>query len=109
MNITFKQKVAVAACSILGLGGLGVGSALAQAPSKSTPAVQAPASTNEVPDTTAGPDTDNVQQGDQTTPDTEADAANEKAEAPEAGGANHQDRDGVNIDYTPGGEAPEAG
>jgi len=112
MNITFKQKVAVAACGILGLGGLGVGSALAQGPSKSTPAVQAPASTNAVPETTAGPDTDNVQQGDQTTPDTEADAAKEKAEAPEApeaGGANHQDRDGVNVDYTPPGEAPEAG
>ncbi len=109
MNITLKQKVAVAACSILGLGGLGVGSALAQGPSKSTPAVQAPTSANAAPEATAGPDTDTVQQGDQTTPDTAAEAPNEKAEAPEAGGANHQDRDGVNVDYTPVGEAPEAG
>lgn len=117
MNITFKQKVAVATCSILGLGGLGVGSALAQASPKSTPAVQALPSTNAVPGTTAGPDTDTVQQRNQTTPDTAAEAAGDKAdapeapeppEAPEAGGANHQDRNGVNVDYTPVGEAPEA-
>ncbi len=113
MSIKVKHKAVVAVVSVLGLGGLGFGSALAQAsPSqnpKPTPAVSTSPTANAEAPESAGPDTDNVQSGDQATPDIGAAAASEKPDAPEANGTNHQDADGVNVDYTPPGEAPEAG
>jgi hypothetical protein len=102
MSIKFKHKATIAVCSILGLGSLGIGTALAQVspgPSPTpNPSVQAPPAVTPAPAAPADAG-----------PDTETGAAAEKPEAPEAGGANHQDPDGVNVDYTPPGEAPEAG
>ncbi len=113
MNIKVKQKIVVAVVGVLGLGGLGMGTAFAQASSrhttKATSAVSAAPTTNAEAPESAGPDTDNVQSGDQSTPDSEAADATGKADAPEANGSNHQDANGVNVDYTPAGEAPEAG
>ncbi len=80
-----KRKAALAAVGVLGLTGVGVSTALAQSSSSSPPAppkatVTAPAA--EAPEP-AGPDTDTLQQGDQTTPDVAG--ANEGTEAPESG------------------------
>lgn len=79
-----KRKAALAALGVLGLSGVGVGTALAQSnsssPPTSKPSLTAPAA--EAPEP-AGPDTDTLQQGDQATPDVVG--ANEGAEAPESG------------------------
>lgn len=107
-----KRKAALAAIGVLGLTGVGVGTALAQSnsgPSTTTKAtVTSPAA--EAPEP-AGPDTDNIQQGDQTTPDVAG--ATEEKEAPESGekagveepgdenlpGGGHADPEGQNVDH----------
>lgn len=71
-----RQKIAVGAVGVLGLGGIGAGTALAQSkPSTkpTAPAVKTPA--HEPADTPEATDTDTVQAGDQTTPDTPGTAA----------------------------------
>lgn len=86
-----RRKVAIATMGVLGIAGVGVGTAFAQAggssPSKpATPVVAnqtvPPSAAPEAPEP-GGPDTDAVQEGDQTTPDTPGAAA--EREAPEAG------------------------
>ncbi len=85
-----KTKLAIVAVGVAALGAAGVGTAFANAHSSSvrpvhTQVVQAPAEApgTEVADAPGGPD---VQQGDQSTPDTASSteqAASEKASAPE--------------------------
>lgn len=82
-----KKKLAAAAFGVLGVGGIGIGvanaatTAPAQPPATSSPSADAPtpgdtadapgaADTPEAGDKADGPDTDNVQQGDQSGPDT---------------------------------------
>lgn len=110
MKIT--RKAALAAVGVLGLSGVGLGTALAQShagpatPPKATASAPAPE-----PPAPAGADTDTIQQGDQTTPDV-ADATEEK-EAPESAekagveepgdqslpGGGHADPEGQNVDH----------
>ena len=107
MNL--KHKALIGAVSLLGLSGIGIGTAMAsttQTPT-SPPAVTTPSTVVDVPGANEppGPDTDNIQDGHQTGADTETPGT---AETPEANGDNHQDAPGANVDYTPPGEQPEA-
>jgi hypothetical protein len=101
-----KTKIGViAATAILGLGALGGAAVKANAsnPVKSaTPPVAAAVTAN--PEADAGmPDTDTLQQGDQTTPDTAADATAEQAgsEAPgnDGPGGHADDPGNANVDH----------
>ncbi len=106
MNI--KHKALIGTAGLLGLSGIGIGTAVAattQTPT-SPPAATTPAPTVDVPGANepAGPDTDHIQDGPQSGADTET------ADAPETPGVNdgdHQDAPGANVDYTPPGEQPE--
>jgi|GEM_PF-6782195 len=110
-----KHKALIGAVGLLGLSGIGIGTAVAA--SNTTPTTP-PAATNpsggvEVPDanSAASSDTDTVQDGPQNAADAETVDTTEKAgtvETPEANGDNHQDAPGANVDYTPPGEQPEA-
>lgn len=101
-----KRKVAIATMGVLGVAGLGVGTALAQTggPSPAKPA--ATAATAQATPTTAGPDTDAVQEGAQAAPDKPG-TADEK-EAPESGEkAGVEERGDANLPG--GGHADPAG
>jgi hypothetical protein len=94
-----KVVVGVAALAALALGG----SVIAQA---GTPPAKAPVqSSAPTTEDTTGPDTDNVQSGDQTTPDSksESKSAAEPAESAGSESESAPDSDG------PGGHADEAG
>jgi hypothetical protein len=102
----FKQMQKVLA-GVAALAAIGFGaSALAQAGSTSTPA-KAPAVTQPATggqsEQANGPDTDQVQSGDQSGPDNEKADANETPDANEAAGSETPNDDG------PGGHADEAG
>ena len=98
-----KTKIGViVATAILGLGALGGAAVKANAsnPVKSAapPATAAANATAEAPEADAGmPDTDTLQQGDQTTPDVAADATAEQPGSEAPG------------NYGPGGHADEPG
>lgn len=85
-----KKKMAIATIGVLGLAGVGVGTALGQSGDAKSPTqppavaatVQAQAPAPEAPEP-PGPDTDMVQEGDQTTPD--APGAENGTETPENG------------------------
>lgn len=113
---TLKLKLAVVAGSLLVVGAVG-GTALASSGGKATggtkPPVTSDVSTHQANTTSEpvdGPDTDNVQQGDQTTPDKGA-AANEAPESPSSepegaesdGPGGHADPPG-NVDHQFQGE-----
>jgi hypothetical protein len=102
-----KTKIGViAATAILGLGALGGAAVKANAnsnPVKSAASTVAAAVTAN-PEADAGmPDTDTLQQGDQTTPDTAADATAEQAgsEAPgnDGPGGHADDPGNANVDH----------
>lgn len=88
-----KKKMAIATIGVLGLAGVGVGTALGQSGDAKSPTqppavaatVQAQAPAPEAPEAPEppGPDTDMVQEGDQTTPD--APGADNGTETPENG------------------------
>jgi len=100
--------VTLAAVAVLGLGALGGAAVRANATTSPTPdaatTLSAPAEAPEA-DVNA-PDADNVQEGDQTTPDTAAEAAGEQegSEAPgNDGPGGHADAPG-NVDHQFEGE-----
>jgi hypothetical protein len=77
-NMFVKHKLAGAAAVLVALAGFGTATAMAQTSTTPKPTVSAPA-----PEPVAGPDTDTVQSGDQTTPDV-AGAAGKEATTPES-------------------------
>jgi len=103
-----KRKLITAGVAVLALGGIGAGTAIAQSSSDPiAPAQQEQVGTDQ--DTTDF--TPANEQGQPEPADDEAGEASEgpeKAEAPEADGTNHEDPDGVDVEYTPAGEQPEA-
>lgn len=128
VNGTVRHKVGIAVLAAVGIGGLGIGTATAQSSSPSSPANGAshgPApSTGRATTATAGatgPETERQEVGDNNGPDNAADEIGperpetgaEKAETgpetPEADSSNHEDPNGVNVDYTPAGQTPETG
>jgi hypothetical protein len=115
MMMNVKRKVALATLGVASVAGLGAGVAAAQTSPASAPSkapVTAPA-----PSAKAPADTDTLQQGDQTTPDTpgasekpgaetpdESGADTEKARPEEPGdqnlpGGGHADAPGQNVDH----------
>ncbi len=107
--MNMKHKALIGTVSLLGLSGIGIGTAVASTTRTPTspPAVTTPSTVVDLPGANEpnGPDTDNVQVGPQTGADTEKP---DVAETPEANGDNHQDAPGANVDNTPPGEQPEA-
>jgi hypothetical protein len=90
MRMSTKKMTALVAAGLLIVGGATLGAAKAFGGGSATPTTPAitetqPAGQTEAAEPDAGqPDTDNVQQGDQSGPDNEATDANEAAE-PDAG------------------------
>ena len=112
MKLDRFRAPALAATAVLLISG--AASAFAAAPVTSTPAAAAVAPAAEAPEA-AGPDTDTLQEGDQTMPDVAGaaeapESAAEAAEAPEAAGTEadgpggHADADGQNVDHQFDGE-----
>jgi len=129
MTREIRRKLAVGAIAALGMGGVGTGVAMSQSstPAKSVvtvrpaaavqqtqldPTVQQTPMQAEAPEP-SGPDSDNLQVGDQNAPDSPGAEANEKAEGPEnekaegpekeadenLPGGGHQDPPGQNVDH----------
>jgi hypothetical protein len=92
------KRIAIAGVAVLALASLG-GAALAKTPAQRQ---NAPATSSE---TTTGADTDNIQEGDQTGPDTGAEATSEAGgeTTTETGGESATESDG------PGGHEDPAG
>lgn len=87
-----RRRLALIAGAVLLAGGAGGGIAMASAPSTaqaSVPAASVPASVNSDHEDNTGPDTDNIQQGDQNAPDHgtngEGQEQERSGEAPENG------------------------
>lgn len=82
-----KHKLVGAGVALLAVAGFGTATAVAQTSGPSTqPSNVSPQATVTTPEPAHAADTDNVQQGDQNTPDTgETDHADGKADAPETG------------------------
>ena len=114
------RKLIGAGAVLLGLGGVGTATVLAQSSGASTPpAVHAPAAKATTPEPVNAPDTDNIQSGDQTTPDapaaktatkaastetgTESESATETETGPSDGPGGHEDPPG-NVDNQQTGE-----
>jgi len=96
--------VTLAAVAVLGLGALGGAAVRASANSATPPASMATAEQATTAEPVAGmSDTDNVQEGDQTTPDTAAEAAGEQAGSEVPGndgpGGHADEPDNANADH----------
>lgn len=101
-----KRKLVATAVGALALAGLGgAGTAIAQ----STSDTSTPASVQEENTGDFTPANEVGQPEPAQSADEKADAPGaEQAEAPEKDGTVHEDPDGVDVDYTPAGEAAEA-
>jgi hypothetical protein len=102
-----KSKLLGSGLVILAAGGIGTATAMAQSGASTAPAVHAPAKAT-ASEPVSSPDTDNVQQGDQTSPDVpaatkageaggESEKASESENAPSDGPGGHEDPPG-NVD-----------
>lgn len=113
-----KSKIIGSGAVLLALGGIGTATAMAQASGAAAPpALHAPAAKAATLEPVAATDTDNVQQGDQTTPDapavaksdtkasssSESESAGESETGPSDGPGGHQDPPG-NVDNQQTGE-----
>jgi len=101
----YKLKIAVVGAGLAAVSAAGVGTAFASTSAPSTPATVQAVDTPTAGDTVDAPGGADVQQGDQTTPDTAA-AGTEKArtESPEAAGTEQG-----SVSDGPGGFADPAG
>ena len=98
MNV--RHKVLIGAVGLLGLSGIGIGTAMASTTQTPTsPPVATTPSTVVDPSGTAD-SADGPQSG--------ADTEKSDTAATEVNGDDHQDTPGANVDYTPPGETPEA-
>lgn len=77
----FHRKIASTAVVALTLGGAGIGTAVAGSSASTAPA--ASVVRQDTPPEPAGPDTDNIQHGDQNAPDNERPGEHGQAETPE--------------------------
>ena len=68
----FQSKLIGSGAVLLALGGIGTATALAQTSGAATPVKRAPVAKATTPEPVVTPDTDNIQSGDQTTPDAPA-------------------------------------
>ena len=93
-TMRLQRKLIGSGAVLLALGGIGTATALAQTSGASTPpAVHAPAAKETTPEPVSAPDTDNIQEGDQTTPDAPRRARPPEGRQARSTGKRHRDRD----------------